>query len=437
MIEKFKINLNTNFPFLKNKKLFLAISGGIDSMVLLHLFQQLHYQFAILHCNFQLRNAESDADLEFVQAYADKFDIPWSFGHFQTKGYAKSKKISIQMAARELRYEWFEEQLIEKQFDFVLTAHHADDVLETFIINLSRGSGLDGLTGIPEINDKIIRPMLPFSRQEIENYAKINNLKWREDSSNNSEKYLRNNIRHNIAPLLKELNPNFLSSFQATINYLKQAQSIVEDGTVLMYQSIISDEDGLKKISLKQLKRLPNFEAYLYQWLSPFGFSAWNDIYDLVNAETGKQVLSEKFKLLKDRDFLILAPQSKKIKSKSFFILENQKEVKKPIKLTFSEVADLSNATNTTIFVDAEKLKYPLELRKWNENDIFYPFGMNGKSKKVGKFLKDEKIESFKKEHIWVLCSDSQIVWVVGLRADERFKISDSTTSIVQIQLLQ
>ena len=327
---KFKKHLENNFIFLKNKQLFLAISGGIDSMVMLHLFQQLQYKFAILHCNFYLRGAESDADSEFIKDYAEKFNIPYSFGHFQTKEYAKDKKISIQMAARELRYVWFEEQLNHKQFDFVLTAHHADDEFETFLINLSRGTGLTGLIGIPQNNKKIIRPMLPFSRQEINDYARINNIKWREDSSNNSDKYLRNNIRHNIAPLLKDLNPDFLTSFQSTISHLKQAQTIVEDGTILMYQSIISDEDGLKKINLDQLKRLPNYEAYLYQWLNPFEFTAWNDIYELVNAETGKQVLSENFILIKDRYFLILTPKSKKKNLKVISLSKTKKKLKNP-----------------------------------------------------------------------------------------------------------
>ena len=433
---KFKKHLENNFIFLKNKQLFLAISGGIDSMVMLHLFQQLQYKFAILHCNFYLRGAESDADSEFIKDYAEKFNIPYSFGHFQTKEYAKDKKISIQMAARELRYVWFEEQLSHKQFDFVLTAHHADDEFETFLINLSRGTGLTGLIGIPQNNKKIIRPMLPFSRQEINDYARINNIKWREDSSNNSDKYLRNNIRHNIAPLLKDLNPDFLTSFQSTISHLKQAQTIVEDGTILMYQSIISDEDGLKKINLDQLKRLPNYEAYLYQWLNPFEFTAWNDIYELVNAETGKQVLSENFILIKDRDFLILTPKSKKKKSESYFIIKNQKEVKKPLNLTFSKVSDIFSASNSTIFVDAGKLRYPLELRKWKDEDFFYPFGMNNQSKKVSKFLKDEKVELSKKENVWVLCSENQIVWVVGMRFDERFRTTDTTSEILKIDLL-
>ncbi len=436
MVLQFKKHLDENFPFLKTKRFFLAISGGIDSMVMMHLFQQLNYHFAILHCNFQLRGKESDADLDFVQDYADSFDIPWSFGHFQTKAYAKENKLSIQMAARELRYDWFEIQLEEKQFEYVLTAHHADDDLETFLINLSRGTGLDGLIGIPNTNQNILRPLLPFSRKEIDEYAKKNNIKWREDSSNESDNYLRNNIRHNISPLLKELNPSFINSFQVTLKHLQQAQSLVQDATILIYNLIVTDEKDVKKFNIPELKRLPNFEAYLYQWLNPFGFSAWKDIYDLVDAQSGKQILSNDYRLLKDRNYLILSPKNKKLEPSNYLINANQKEVKKPIKLSFSEVTTLTSTLNNTIFVDANKLKYPLELRQWEVGDTFQPFGMNGKTKKVSKFLKDQKTTLFDKEKIWLLCSDNQVVWVVGLRADDRFKTDESTINILQIRLL-
>ena len=196
MLEKFKIHIAQNFPSLKNGKLFLAVSGGLDSMVLLHLFQQLQYDIAILHCNFQLRGIESFQDQSFVQEYAIKNSIPFFYTQFDTENSAKDYKLSIQVAARELRYSWFYEQLEEQNYDFILTAHHADDNLETFLINLSRATGLDGLIGIPEQNDKIIRPLLAFSRLDIENYANVNEIKWREDSSNASDKYVRNKIRH-------------------------------------------------------------------------------------------------------------------------------------------------------------------------------------------------------------------------------------------------
>lgn len=437
MIQQFQQHLNESFPLLKSRRFFLAISGGLDSMVMMHLFQTLNYRFAILHCNFKLRGKESNDDLAFVQNYADSFDIPWSFGHFETKAYAKQKKLSIQMAARELRYDWFDLQLNEKQFDYVLTAHHADDNLETFLINLSRGTGLDGLLGISAVNDKIIRPLLPFSRSELEDYAKKNNIKWREDSSNGTDDYLRNKIRHNITPLLKELNANFLQSFQHTIKHLQDAQSLVEDATILIYNLVVSDEYDIKKINITELTRLPNYKAYLYQWLKNFGFSAWDDIYNLIMAETGKQVLAEKYKLIKDRNFLLLYPISKKTIQQSYQINADEIEVKKPIKMQFKKVAATSTVLNNTIFVDAKKLVYPLTLRKWDEGDYFRPFGMEGKTKKVSKFLKDEKIAMVDKENVWLLISNNQVVWVVGMRADERFKTDETTSDVIQITFLK
>lgn len=225
MLEKFQIHLQNNFPFLKGKKLLLATSGGIDSMAMVHLFQQTSHPIAMAHCNFQLRGLESFEDQKFIEDYADAHHIPIYSTKFDTIAFAEDFQLSIQMAARELRYNWFYELLETENYDFILTAHHADDNLETFLINLSRGTGLEGLSGIPVQNNKIIRPLLIFSRHEIEVYVAENNIVWREDSSNASNKYLRNKIRHDLIPVLKELNPNFSASFQKTQHYLNHHQS--------------------------------------------------------------------------------------------------------------------------------------------------------------------------------------------------------------------
>lgn len=435
MLEKFQNHVVSNFLFLRNSKFFIAVSGGIDSMVLVHLFQQIGYPFAMLHCNFQLREKESDEDMKFVMNYGDKFLIPWSVGHFDTKAYAKEMKVSIQIAARELRYDWFQEQLERQDFDYILTAHHLDDNLETFLINLSRGTGLDGLTGIPAQNDKIIRPLLPFSREEIQNYAKENDIKWREDSSNESDKYLRNKIRHNLVPILKEINPIFLDSFQKTQNYLKQAQSIVNDGEDIIYQEVATEkQEGTIHFDLKKLLQMPNYGAYLYQWLKQFEFTAWDDIYALANAQSGKQVFSEHYVLLKNRDFLILSARIDEQENDFFYIEKNQKEVNFPLNISFCNVNDILIANSNCIFVDEEKLIFPLIIRKWEIGDYFYPSGMKGK-KKVSKYFKDEKMSLIEKLNQWVLCSEKQIVWVIGRRQDERFKATTITTNIVQITL--
>ena len=435
MLLKFQNHLSASFPFLQGKKLLLAVSGGIDSMVLVDLFQKLEYPFVMLHCNFRLRAKESDDDMKFIQRYGDTFSIPYTVAHFETKEYAKEKKVSIQVAARQLRYDWFAEQLIEKEFDYVLTAHHADDNLETFIINLSRGTGLDGLVGIPEINKEILRPLLPFSRQEIESYAKENTIQWREDSSNASDNYLRNKIRHDIVPILKELNPSFLNSFQHTLSNLQQAQSLVDDASRIVYRKVVEDFHLQKKINLTELMQLPNYRAYLYQWLHPFGFTAWEDIYDLATATSGKQIVSPAYVLLKDRTDLIVFPKNNEVQTTSYWIKKGEKEVKIPLNISFCKATDISHQLSTTIFVDEDKLTYPLEIRKWKQGDFFYPFGMNGSSKKVSKLFKDEKLSLIDKENIWILCSDNQIVWIIGIRQDERYRINDLTKNILQIKV--
>ena len=435
MIKKFADHLGHNFHFLNGKKLLLAISGGLDSMVMAHLFHNLNYKIAIAHCNFQLRGMESFEDQKFVQDYADANTIPLFTTQFDTKAFAEDYKLSTQVAARELRYNWFYELLEKENYDYILTAHHADDNLETFLINLSRGTGLEGLTGIPEQNENVIRPLLQFSRQEIENYAKENNIKWREDSSNTSDKYLRNKIRHHLVPMLKELNPNFITSFQKTQSFLQQAQDMVEDASIMVYQQVAKQEGDDIYFDLKQLKKLPNYKSYLYQWLNEFGFAAWDDIYDLVDSQSGKQVFSSEFKLLKNRNSLILTPINFVNKNQEYLIEENQQEVKIPIKLSLSKVTDISLVSNTTIFVDANKLKFPLVLRHWNEGAIFQPYGMEGKSKKVSKFFKDEKLSLIDKENTWLLYSNNEIVWIVGIRQDERFKKEITTKNILKIQL--
>jgi tRNA(Ile)-lysidine synthase len=435
MLENFKNHLLSKFPFLVHKKLFLAVSGGLDSMVLLHLFQQLPYEIAVLHCNFQLRGLESFDDEDFIKNYCQQNGITIFTTQFDTAAFANDYKLSTQVAARELRYNWFYELLENHEFDYILTAHHADDNLETFIINLSRGTGLEGLIGIPEQNDKIIRPLLPFSREEISQYAEENTIRWREDSSNASNKYLRNKIRHDLVPVLKEISPNFLRAFQKTQSYLQESHEMAEDAAIMIYQQVAKEVGDDIHFDLNQLKKLPNYKSYLYQWLNEFGFQAWNDIYDLVEAQSGKQVFSPEFRLVKDRNVLILSPVSEINEGEEYYIEENSTQVNFPLKLKISVTEAIAVNTNTAIFVDAQKIKFPLVLRKWKEGDVFQPFGMDGKSKKVSKLLKDEKLSLIEKEKTWILCSANQIVWVVGIRQDERFKIDTTTDKILKIEL--
>lgn len=435
MLKKLENHLSQNFSFLSGNKLLLAISGGLDSMVMVDLLKKLSFDLAIAHCNFQLRGLESFGDQNFVQNYAETNDIKLFLTQFDTENFAKDYKLSTQVAARELRYNWFYELLETEHYDYILTAHHADDNLETFLINLVRGTGLEGLTGIPAQNENVIRPLLLFSRSEIEAYAKKNDINWREDSSNASDKYLRNKIRHNLVPILKELNPDFLSSFYKTQSYLQESQVMLEDASKLVYDRVAKEIGADIHFDLIQLKQLSNYKTYLYKWLVEYGFSAWDDIYDLVDSQSGKQVFSNEFRLLKNRVSMVLSPIETSNKEEEYHIDRSQKEVKVPLNLSFSNVDAISTVLNTTIFVDENKLQFPLVLKRWIEGAVFQPFGMQGKSKKVSKFFKDEKLSLIEKEATWLLYSGNEIVWIVGIRQDERFGITNSTKNILKIQL--
>jgi tRNA(Ile)-lysidine synthase len=431
MFQKFQNHINANFSFLQDKKLLLAVSGGMDSMVLVHLFQKLKLDFALAHCNFQLRATESDGDENFVKEYAKQYNIACFITKFDTSDYSQKNKLSTQVAARNLRYNWFNEIIAQENFDYIVTAHHADDVAETFMINLSRGTGLDGLTGIPSQNGNIIRPMLPFSRKEIENYVSENNLQWREDSSNASDKYLRNKIRHHVIPVFKEINESFLQSFQNTLEHLNQEQSLVNDAVQMVYKKVVSEENEQLKINISALLQYENYKAYLYQWLNKYGFSAWEDIYSLIESQSGKQILSEKYILLKDRDFLILC-RKKTTDFEEIIIHSITEKPNFPLKLTLCNQSDISNQLKNVIFVDENKIQFPLTIRKRREGDYFYPSGMQEK-KKVSKYFKDEKFTLFQKQDTWILESNNQIVWIIGHRADERFKTENTTQTIIQI----
>lgn len=433
MLIKFQHHIEQNFSQLKDNKLLLAVSGGIDSMVLLDLFYKLRFDICVVHCNFQLRRKESDEDEMLVREICQDRYIPYFIETFDTLEFAKENKLSIQLAARKLRYDWFQE-IISHGFDYVLTAHHLDDNVETFLINFIRGTGLEGLTGIPAQNRNIIRPLLPFSREEIENYAKANNIQWREDSSNASDKYFRNKLRHDIVPILKELNTGFLDSFQNTLHHLQQADSLVNDASKLVYEKVVEEKENRLEIHLRPLLEFLNYKAYLYQWLKNYGFTAWNDIYDLVEAQSGKQVFSETHILLKDREKLILSERKSTDKSEVFIIESIESKVNIPLKLRFCKAVNIFETDSNCIFVDENKLKFPLTIRKWEEGDYFYPSGMNGK-KKLSKYFKDEKYSLLDKENQWLLCSEDQIIWVIGKRADDRFINKETTQNSIKIVL--
>ncbi len=454
MLAQFSEHINTYFSFLKNEKLLIAISGGVDSVVLTHLLNQLNCTILLAHCNFRLRGKDADQDEVFVKQLAKQLQVPVFTKSFETEKFAKQEKLSIQLAARKLRYNWFDELIKEHKLEYILTAHHADDNLETFLINTIRGTGLDGLTGIPEKNENIIRPLLPFSREQIEKYAKVNNIAWREDSSNAETKYLRNKIRHDVIPILKELNPSLLTSFGQTIENLKESRQIINDRIEEVFSNVISsnskeecppersrrvilEKAKIQKINIKKLKELNNPKTYLYELLKNFGFTEWNDITDLLEAQSGKQVLSKTHRLVKDRDFLLLTNLLPvKVEEKEYKIAEKNEYLEADdfkLRLTHPKTQHSALSTQHLIYLDKDKLKFPLTVRKWKNGDYFYPLGMQGK-KKLSKFFKDEKMSLLDKEKIWLLCSENQIVWVIGKRLDNRYKITNTTTNILKIE---
>ncbi|RIA09949.1 tRNA(Ile)-lysidine synthase [Flavobacteriaceae bacterium MAR_2010_72] len=434
MLATFQNHLDHNLSFLTKSKLLLAISGGLDSVVLTHLCHKLKLNFSLAHCNFNLRADESDADEAFVLQLAEDLELEVFIESFDTEDYANQYKLSTQMAARELRYHWFEDLANQLHFDYILTAHHTDDNLETFLINLSRGTGLDGLTGIPEINGNIVRPLLKFSREQIEAYATQNHIKWRDDSSNASTKYLRNKLRHEVIPVLKAINPRLLQNFNQTQEHLQDISEIVEDSLAEVQKKVVTIEGEIIKFNIKKLLQLSHPKAYLYQLVKSFDFPEFNDVYDLIDAQSGKHVVSPTHRLIKDREFLLLSEITSN-ENLSQLINSNDQKVQCALGvLTFEAVDAIGDASKSVIFVDKDKLDFPLTLRSWQNGDVFFPIGMEGK-KKVSKYFKDEKFSLIEKENSQLLCSSNKIVWIVGRRADNRFKVTDNTQHILKIQL--
>jgi len=432
MLERLRKHIEQRFPFLTGKKLLVACSGGLDSVSLCYLLKELGFDIALAHCNFSLRGIESDDDQAFVDQLATKLEAPFFSERFDTESYARDHKLSIQMAARELRYQWFEELLKNFRYDYVLTAHHADDALETFLINLTRGSGLKGLAGIPEVNHTTVRPLLPFTRDEIFSYAKNNELYWREDSSNEKTDYLRNKLRHDVIKPFKASSNQLLKNFKKTQRNLTGSMELVNDYMALIYNLVIKEVPEGYTIDIKKLLELPNSNTLLYELLHPFGFTAWPDISDLLTGQTGKQIFSPTHSVLKNRDVLLLTVLPEDQPERSYFISEDTSEITEPIHLQLEKAAHFEITNANTVFLAADTLTFPLQLRKWREGDVFHPFGMKGK-KKLSKFFKDEKLSLVAKENVWVLCSNETIVWVVGMRLDERYKVTKDTESILRI----
>jgi tRNA(Ile)-lysidine synthase len=419
-------------------KILVAVSGGLDSMVLTNLCLKLGFKISIAHCNFCLRDSESDLDEKFVRDFAESNSVPFFSKSFQTKLHSKRYGLSIQMAARELRYEWFSYLQLKHDFDWVFTAHHTDDNIETFIINLSRGCNIHALSGIPEKNDGIIRPLLIFNRGDLLNYAIDSKLKWREDSSNSSLDYQRNRVRHSITPVLKEVFPNFNKNFNKTKKYISSSLDLINNHITNIEKDIIIFSSKYEKhFDVSKIKSLVSVKSYLYPLFFKYGFTDWNEIYNLLEAQSGKEIHSKTHRIIKDRKVLILV-------SNQILLPKEQiiSSLEKPIYidhmnclLKINKSSRISNnSDDNVIYIDDTQLEYPLILRPWKNGDYFFPKGFN-KRKKLSKFFKDEKLSVVDKSKLMLLCSKDKIVWILGIRQDSRFIATSKSKSISKISI--
>jgi len=439
MLEKFKKFIKDNNLFNNNDRILLAVSGGVDSIVMTNLFARANFNFSIAHCNFKLRGKESDEDQLFVENLAKKYGAEFYTIDFQTTEYARLNKLSIQMAARELRYSWLEKIRCENNFKYIAIAHNADDSIETFFINLVRGTGIKGLTGISVKNKNIIRPLLFATRNEIMNYCIENNLKYREDSSNKEIKYLRNKIRHLIIPKFEQFNKYFKKNIIKTINYLDESLLFVDEVINNFKEKNVVKENDIIKIKIKPLLEFKASKFLLFKIISEYGFKnkKIDQIYSSLTANSGKVFYSKDYKLIKDREYIIIE-LIKEIQSSDYLIDINKKYIDKPINMIFEvrewDINSQIEKNPEIGYFDYEKIKLPLILRHWKPGDKFVPLGMKN-FKKLSDFFIDNKFSINEKDKIWLLLSKNDIIWIVGYRIDDRYKITRNTRKALIIKL--
>ena len=417
-------------------RILLAVSGGLDSMVMLDAFRENAYKIGVAHCNFQLRGKDSDGDEAFVEHYCKQAGMSFYGQRFDTKNYAEETGLSIQMAARELRYTWFNQLLEKEKFHWVATAHHLNDNIETILLRWTKGAGLDQLMGIPLKNEKVIRPLLFATRDEISKYASHKKLSWREDSSNETDNYQRNFIRHQVVPKFLEINPSLESTFSTSLEKMKGAFELMQRGLGQLKDGITRTEGQQFFIDKSLLMLLQNPVFVCYEWLRPFGFE-WDRCQQLiasVTSQPGKLFYSSTHQAVIDRECIIVSPRSQPLTE--ILIEEGQdKAALGPWVLTLKvqPVNSVSSGKDHGTF-DQSKIKFPMVWRKWRSGDAFFPLGL-GHRKKVSDFLVDEKVPLTEKSVVTILESDGDVVWVVGHRVDDRFKVTPRTKSVVQIEV--
>ncbi|MGA0558345.1 tRNA lysidine(34) synthetase TilS [Larkinella sp. VNQ87] len=443
--------LNAFTHFIAHEQLFqptdqmlLAVSGGLDSVVLADLFRLAGFSYGIAHVNFQLRGAESEEEAMFVRALAGRHRVRFHMVRMPKGQQAEKSGISTQMAARQFRYAWFEQLADEAGYTRIVTAHHQDDVLETVLLNLVRGTGLTGLTGIPIRQGRVIRPLWFADRASLEQYARENALTWREDSSNQSDKYRRNQLRHQVVPVLKQLNPNLLQTLQTTLVRLKAADALLHQELRRTWEEVVEVHPDGFQLALQKLIMFPEWEYRLSEWLKPFGFQyvQISSVGEAVrSSQFGQVFYSTTHRIIRDRDSLLIEPL-KWVEKKSIVLASIPDQtiwVSPSFGLTvelIDRTANFTLPTNPTIAcLDADRIQWPLTVRPWQPGDRFRPLGLSG-SQSVGDFFTNRKISLTERQSAWVLESGGQIAWLIGYRLDDRFRITDQTRNFLIIKKL-
>lgn len=440
MLETFQAYLKTHFLLQPQAHFIVACSGGVDSVVLCELCHQAQLSFSIAHCNFGLRGTESDRDETFVKGLGEKYSVPVFVKKFDTEQYGVLKKLSIQEAARELRYQWFEAVRNEKGAAYVLLAHHANDNIETVLMNLARGTGLHGLTGMPEQVDgaKCLRPLLHYTRAEIETFATENKLKWVEDSSNTSNKYTRNFFRNEIIPAIQNVYPQAEQNLLHTIERLKKTEKLYRLLLHGVLKKFVVEEGTERKIPVAKLLQYAD-TSLPYEVFKKFHFSEKQlpEILKLSHSESGSYLQNEHYRIIKHRKWLLISPVTSP-QPTTFVIEERTKKVTLPegelhIKTIAKEHFQLDTSPQVAQ-LDLRELQFPLLIRRWKAGDYFYPLGLR-KKKKLARFFIDLKLSVVDKEKVWVIESASRIIWVVGYRIDDRVKVTETTKTVLQLTL--
>lgn len=440
LIEKFQEYITRNELFSKQDKILLTVSGGVDSMVLMSLCVNSGYNVGVAHCNFQLRGAESDEDEILVLERARKYGIECYNRRFDTTAEMERTGESMEMAARRLRYTWFQELCNKYGYTVIAVAHHIDDSIETFLINLLRGTGLRGLTGIHNQVGRVVRPLMFATRKEIMDYALHKHIPFREDSSNKSTKYLRNKIRLGLTPRIKEINPRFPFIMNRNIERLMAAQRFIDGAIDNIYSQVATCDNGIYTIHIDRIYDAGSREFVIYEILnSRFGFKG--DIVDglckaLCSDNSGKRFYSRTHVAYINRGNIEIATIQED-DACEVLVHEGQQRAYCGNSVLYFELRDVDslatfNVSENIALLDADKITYPLTLRKWSAGDSFTPFGMSG-NKKVSDFLIDNKVSMAEKSRQFVMLSKGEIAWLVGRRIDDRFCITKDTENVLCI----